>query len=138
LTVVRQRLDLGGRPCRRDRGVTMQPTQHLNLQEAVDQHEPIGVADHHQRHPPDLSHRADQPPVLLAIVNTQIAVPGSSLCMSHLHAIKLPAPGRDLHLLLRRYLHQLTRISPQDQVFATVLGSLCGSRVLELLPQGSQ
>jgi hypothetical protein len=40
-----QRLDLTDRPRRRDRRVALQPVQRLDPQVAVDQHQPIGVAD---------------------------------------------------------------------------------------------
>ena len=54
----------------------MQPAQRLDPQVAVDQRQPIGVADHDHRHLlPDLGHRSDQPPALLAVVDPQIAVP---------------------------------------------------------------
>jgi hypothetical protein len=58
------------------REAARQPVQRLDPQVAVDQHQPIGVADHHHRHLlPDLGDRADQPPALLAVVDPQIAVP---------------------------------------------------------------
>lgn len=101
---VHQRLDLRDRPRRRDRGVTMESTQRLDPQVAVDQHQPIGVADHHDRYLlPDLGHRSDQPPALLTVVNPQIAVPKLELVQVHLHAVTLPRLRRHLHLVLRAY-----------------------------------
>jgi hypothetical protein len=87
VAVEHQRVDRCDRPCRRERGVAMQPTQRLDSQIAVDQHEPIGVADHHHRHLlPDLGHRAYQPPASFAVVDPQVAVPELELVQVHFHA----------------------------------------------------
>ena len=90
----------------------MQPSQRLDPQVAVDQHQPIGLADHHHRHRlADLGHRSDQPPPLIVVVDPQIAVPELELMQVHLHAVTLPALRRHLHLVLRRHPYQLRRIS---------------------------
>ncbi len=97
-----QRLELADRPRRCERGVAMEPTQRLDAQVSVDQHEPIGVADHYHRHLlPDLGHRADQPPALLAVVNPQVAVPELELVEIHFHAVNLHLSGDRRRLVLR-------------------------------------
>jgi hypothetical protein len=50
VAVVKQRLDLGQRPRRRHGRVGMQPTQGFDAQVAIDQHEPLGAANHDRRH----------------------------------------------------------------------------------------
>jgi hypothetical protein len=125
----------------------MQPAQRLDPQVAVDQHQPIGVADHDHRHLlPDLGHRSDQPPALLAVVDPQIAVPELELVQVHLHAVTLPALRRHLHLVLRLPLGaspwapppgQLRRISLWDQVLASASRLASTWRGLAPLPQGS-
>jgi len=91
----------------------MQPAQRLDPQVAVDQHESLGVTDHHHRHLlPDLGHRADQPPSSFAVVDPQIAVPELELVQVHLHAGQAaratpPSPSR-----LAPAPHQLRRIVP--------------------------
>jgi len=117
----------------------MEPMQRFDPQVAVDQHEPIGVVDHHHRHLlPDLGDRADQSSALLAVVDPQIAMSELELVQVHFHAVTLPSLASDLHLVLRHHPHQLRRISPQDPALASAFRLARALRGLWLLPQRSQ
>jgi hypothetical protein len=73
---------------------------------AVDQREPVRVADHHHRNLlSDLGDRADEPPALLAVVNPQILVPKLEFVEVHFHAVNLHLCGRDGSLVLPRHPH---------------------------------
>ncbi len=102
VAVVNQRFDLGERPRRRGRRVAMKLSQRLDAQVAVDQHEPLGVADHDHGHLlPDLGDRSDQSATLIAVVDPQVAVPELELVQIDVHAGTVPALPKSLHLGLR-------------------------------------
>lgn len=102
MVVVQQRLRLGHRPRRRERGVATDPSQRLDAQVAVDQHQVLVVVhDHHRHLLPDLGHRRDQPAPTIRVADAQLLVPKLELVQVHLHAVTLPDLPRGLHLGLR-------------------------------------
>jgi hypothetical protein len=79
----------------------MKLSQRFDAQVAVDQHEPLGVADHDHGHLlPDLRDRADQPASLIAVVDPQVAVPELELVQIDDHAATVPVLPKSLHLVL--------------------------------------
>src|SRR5262245_35940638 len=100
MPVMEQRFDLRHRPRRRARRIAVQAVQRLDAKVAVDQHQPLGVADHHHRYLlPDLGDRSDQSPPSLTVVDSEIAVTKLKLMEIDVHADTLPALPKALHLI---------------------------------------
>ena len=103
VAVVNERVELGYRPRRRDRGVAMQSCERVDAQVAVDQHEPIVLGDHHHGHLlPDLGERADQPASTSTVDDPQIAMAQVELVQIDLHPATLPVSAARVDLVLHR------------------------------------